>query len=111
MAAAAKQGEEIIALDVSAQLALTDVFLIASGSSQRQVSAIVDAVEEALHPLGVSPVRREGKEGGRWVLIDFVDLVVHVLHQEDRGFYALERLWKDCPVVDLRLPAAAGATP
>ncbi len=100
-AAADRKAEEIIALDVSEQLVLTDVFLIASGTNERQVSAIVDAVEEALYKLGSKPLRREGKSQGRWVLLDFGDIVVHVQHSEDRVFYALERLWKDCPVIVL----------
>jgi ribosome-associated protein len=95
------KAEEIIALDVSEQLVLTDVFLIASGTNERQVGAIVDAVEEALFKLGAKPVRREGKSAGRWVLVDFGDVVVHVQHSEDRVYYALERLWKDCPVIEL----------
>ena len=100
-AAADRKAEEIIALDVSAQLVLTDVFLIASGTNERQVGGIVDAVEEALFKLGAKPLRREGKSQGRWVLIDFGDIVVHVQHAEDRVYYALERLWKDCPVIPL----------
>ncbi len=100
-AASEKKAEEIIALDVSEQLALTDVFLIATGANERQVAAIVDAVEEALHAEGVKAVRREGFQQARWVLIDFGDIVVHVQHSEDREFYALERLWRDCPVVEL----------
>ena len=102
-AASDLKADEIIALDVSEQLVLTDVFLIASGTNERQVSAIVDAVEEALHKIGAKPIRREGKSEGRWVLLDFGDVVVHVQHAEDRVYYALERLWKDCPVVDLQL--------
>jgi ribosome-associated protein len=110
-AAADLKAEEIIALDVSEQLVLTDVFLIASGTNERQVGAIVDAVEEALHKLGAKPLRREGKGEGRWVLIDFGDVVVHVQHAEDRVYYALERLWKDCPLVELPadVVAATGA--
>ena len=100
-AASRLKADEIIALDVSEQLVLTDVFLIASGTNERQVAAIVDAIEEDLHHLGAKPVRREGKAQGRWVLIDFNDIVVHVQHAEDRQYYALERLWKDCPVVSL----------
>ena len=100
-AAADRKAQEIIALDVSTQLVLTDVFLIASGTNERQVGAIVDAVEEALFKLGAKPLRREGKGQGRWVLIDFGDVVVHVQHAEDRVYYALERLWKDCPVIEL----------
>lgn len=100
-AASDLKAQEIIALDVSEQLVLTDAFLIVSGTNERQVGAIVDAVEEALHKLGSKPLRREGKSEGRWVLIDFGDVVVHVQHAEDRVYYALERLWKDCPVIEL----------
>jgi ribosome-associated protein len=100
-AAADLKAQEIIALDVSGQLVLTDAFVIASGTNERQVGAIVDAVEESLHELGAKPLRREGKSEGRWVLIDFGDIVVHVQHAEDRTYYALERLWKDCPVIEL----------
>jgi ribosome-associated protein len=107
-AASDRKAEEIIALDVSEQLVLTDVFLIASGTSERQVSAIVDAVEEELHKVGVKPIRREGKSEARWVLLDFGDIVVHVQHAEDRVYYALERLWKDCPVIELPEDARGG---
>ncbi|MFD6141116.1 ribosome silencing factor [Promicromonospora sp. NPDC060271] len=107
-AASSVKAQEIIALDVSEQLVLTDVFLIASGASERQVSAIVDAVEEQLFKEGVKPIRREGKAQARWVLIDFGDVVVHVQHAEDRTYYALERLWKDCPPIDLPEDAQGG---
>jgi len=107
-AASDVKAQEIIALDVSEQLVLTDVFLIASGASERQVSAIVDAVEEALFKEGVKPIRREGKSEARWVLIDFGDIVVHVQHAEDRTYYALERLWKDCPAIPLPEDARGG---
>ena len=100
-AASGLKAEEIIALDVSERLVLTDVFLIASASNERQVSAIVDAVEEALHKAGTKAIRREGVRDARWVLLDFGDLVVHVQHAEDRTYYALERLWSDCPVIEL----------
>ncbi|MBU4335211.1 MAG: ribosome silencing factor [Actinobacteria bacterium] len=108
-AAADRKAEDLVALDVSGQLVLTDAFLIASGSNERQVRAVVDAVEEALHGLGRAPVRREGKAQGRWVLLDFGELVVHVQHAEDRGYYSLERLWKDCPVIELPADVLAGA--
>ena len=108
-AASDRKAQEIIALDVSEQLVLTDVFLIASGTNERQVSAIVDAVEEAMFVAGAKPIRREGKAQARWVLLDFGDLVVHVFHEEERIYYGLERLWKDCPVVPIELPAPASA--
>lgn len=106
-AAAEKLATSIVALDVSDQLAITDTFVIASAESERQVNAIVDAVEEALLPLGSKPVRREGRASGRWVLIDFGDIVLQAFHEEDREFYDLERLWQDCPVIELDLDEAA----
>ena len=107
-AASDLKAQEIIALDVSERLVLTDVFLIASATNERQVSAIVDAVEEALHERGVKAVRREGLREARWVLLDFGDVVVHVQHADDRTYYALERLWSDCPVVELPADARGG---
>ena len=98
-AAEDKLATKIVALDVSEQLALTDIFLLASAPNDRQVNAIVDSIEDTLRGLGVKPVRREGERDGRWVLIDFADIVVHVQHEEERVYYALERLWKDCPVI------------
>ena len=100
-AAADKKAEELIALDVSEHLVLTDVFLVASGANERHVRSIVDAVDEALHGEGARPARKEGAGEGRWVLMDYGDIIVHVQHTEDREFYALERLWKDSPVVEL----------
>jgi ribosome-associated protein len=102
-AAADKIAQDIVALDVSERLALADVFLIASAPSERQVNAIVDGIEEELIKQDLRPVRREGRSAGRWVLLDYSDVVIHVQHEEDRVFYALERLWKDCPLVDLQL--------
>ena len=102
-AASEKLAEDIIALDVSERLALADIFLIASAPSERQVNAIVDGIEDELSKFDLKPIRREGRSGGRWVLLDYGDIVIHVQHEEDRVFYALERLWKDCPVVDLQL--------
>ena len=108
-AASEKLAEDIVALDVSERLALADVFLIASAPSERQVNAIVDGIEDELSKFDQKPVRREGRSGGRWVLLDYSDVVIHVQHEEDRVFYALERLWKDCPVVDLQLGDDASA--
>ncbi|HEY3437525.1 MAG TPA: ribosome silencing factor [Actinotalea sp.] len=107
-AASSRKAVEIIALDVSERLVLTDVFLIASATNERQVSAIVDAVEEALHARGVKALRREGVREAHWVLLDFGDVVVHVQHADDRIYYALERLWADCPVIDLPPDARGG---
>ncbi len=107
-AAADKLAHDIVAYDVSDVLAITDVFLLASAPTDRQVKAIVDEVEERLlKELGAKPVRREGERDGRWVLLDFVDIVVHVQHSEERVFYGLERLWKDCPQLDLPEDAKA----
>ncbi|UPK76457.1 ribosome silencing factor [Nocardioidaceae bacterium SCSIO 66511] len=100
-AADERLAENVIAFDVSEQLVITDVFLICSAKNDRQVRAIVDEVEKQLLAIGAKPVRREGQREGRWVLLDFADLVVHVQHEEERSFYALERLWSDCPTVDL----------
>jgi ribosome-associated protein len=102
-AAEDKLATDVVALDVSEQLVITDVFLLASAPNDRQVKAIVDAIEEALLPLGAKPVRREGTREGRWVLLDYVDVVVHVQHSEEREYYSLERLWRDCPALPLPL--------
>lgn len=110
-AAADKLAQDIVALDVSDRLAITDVFLIASASNERQVNAIVDGIEEALIKANLRPVRREGRSEGRWVLLDYIEVVVHVQHEEDRLFYALDRLWKDCPVIDLQLDGATAKAP
>lgn len=100
-AADSKQAENLVALDVSGPLPLTDVFLIASGRNEPNVRAIAEEIIEKLEEFGAKLLRREGLSEGRWVLLDFGDLVVHVFHDEDRLYYSLERLWKDCPVVPL----------
>ena len=102
-ASADKRGRNIVAFDVSEQLSITDVFLIASANNERQVGAIVDGVEEALLKTGRKPVRREGDRENRWVLLDYIDFVVHAQHTEERSLYNLERLWKDCPQIPLEL--------
>jgi ribosome-associated protein len=107
VAADSKLGEDLVALDVSGPLPLVDVFLLVTGTSERNVMAIADAVEDRMSQEGVRTVRREGRGDGRWVLLDFGDLVVHVFHQEDRAYYALERLWKDCPAIRLTMPESA----
>lgn len=98
-AAAGKKAHDIVVLDVSDQLVITDCFVIASAPNERQVQAIVESVEEKMQGAGTKPVRREGTREGRWVLLDYVDVVVHVQHAEERSFYGLERLWKDCPAI------------
>ncbi len=102
-AAADKLGTDLVAYDVSDQLAITDVFLVVTASSERQVGAVVDGIEEALRGVDAKPTRREGDREQRWVLLDYLDLVVHVQHSDERKFYALERLWSDCPVIPLGL--------
>ena len=100
-AAADKLATTIVGIDVSEHLALTDVFVLVSAETERQVGALVDEIEDVLRDLKAKPLRREGQRDGRWVLIDFGDIVVHVQHDEERSFYELERLWKDCPAIDL----------
>ena len=106
-AASDKLASDIVAFDVSEQLVITDAFLVCSAPNDRQVKAIVDEVEDRLLRIGAKPVRREGERDGRWVLLDYTDIVVHVQHEEEREYYALERLWRDCPVI----PLPADVTP
>ena len=117
-AASSKRARAIVILDVSRQLVITDHFLICSGNTERQVRTIADEVErQLLQSHGVKPARREGTGESRWVVLDYIDFVVHVFHQEDRRYYDLERLWSDAPVVPFEdewkeadEPAAAEAT-
>lgn len=102
-AADSKGGEDLVALDVSGPLPLVDIFLLATGNSERNVAAIADEIEDRLIEAGHKRVRREGRAEARWVLLDFGDLIVHVFHAEERVYYGLERLWKDCPVVPIEL--------
>jgi nicotinate-nucleotide adenylyltransferase len=104
-AAASKLADDVVVIDVSGQLVITDCFVIASASNERQVNAIVDEVEEKMRRAGYKPARREGTREGRWTLLDYVDIVVHIQHQDERNFYALDRLWGDCPVVPVDLSA------
>jgi ribosome-associated protein len=108
-AADSKGGEDLVALDVSGPLPLADIFLLVTGRSERNVMAIAGEVEDKLNEAGVKTLRREGRAEAHWVLLDFGDLVVHVFHEEDRMYYSLERLWKDCPVVPIELPVTEGA--
>ncbi|MCT2223965.1 MULTISPECIES: ribosome silencing factor [Microbacterium] len=102
-AAVAKGGEDLVALNVSEPLPLVDIFLLVTGNSERNVAAIADEIEDRLVESGHKRVRREGRAEARWVLLDFGDLIVHVFHQEERVYYGLERLWKDCPVIPLEV--------
>jgi ribosome-associated protein len=106
IAADSKQGEDLVALDVSGPLPLTDVFLLVTGRNERNVVAIAGEIEDQMIEAGAKPLRREGRQEGRWILLDFGDIVVHVFHEEDRLYYSLERLWKDCPAIPIELPVA-----
>ena len=109
MAAADKLATEIIAYDVSEQLVISDAFLLCSAANDRQVRAIVDEIELRLSQAGAKPILREGEREGRWVLLDYSDVTIHVQNADERVFYALERLWKDCPIIRLPEPVAAGS--
>jgi ribosome-associated protein len=109
LAADSKQAVDLVALDVSGPLPLTDIFLLATGRNERNVISIASEIEDKLIESGVKTIRREGRSEGRWVLLDFGDLVVHVFHEEDRMYYSLERLWKDCPVIPIDLPVTESA--
>ena len=110
-AAASKQAADIVILDVRAVIVITDFFVIASGGTARQVKTIVEAVEKALRDRGERPVRREGETEGRWVLLDYIDVVVHVFADEEREYYDLERLWRDAPKLPGRDPPTARTQP
>ena len=107
-AASSKQGGAIVILDVRELITITDYFVIASGGSDRQVDSIADEVASELKGQGIRPVRTEGDQASRWILLDFVDFVVHVFHHEEREYYRLENLWRDAPIVEWD---ADGATP
>jgi len=100
-AAADKLAENLVALDVSVPFVLSDVFIIVSGRNDRQVASISDGIEDKMLEAGYKLLRREGKTTGRWILLDFGDIICHVMHEQDRIFYDIERLWKDCPVISL----------
>ncbi len=118
VAASAKKAEQIVVLDVSRQLVITDYFLICSGNTERQVKTIAEEVERRLmEEDGIKPARREGEQEARWIVLDYVDFVVHVFRREEREYYGLERLWSDVPLVPFEdrweeadEPAAAEAT-
>jgi ribosome-associated protein len=104
-----KQADDLVALDVSEPLALTDIFLLASGRSERNVVAIAGEIEDKMLEAGARTLRREGRAEGRWILLDFGDVVVHVFHDEDRQYYSLERLWSDCPAIPLDVVGVSSA--
>ena len=109
LAADSKQGEDLVGLDVSGPLPLTDIFFLATGRNERNVQAIAGEIEDKMLEAGAKALRREGRAEGRWVLLDFGDIVAHVFHEEDRMYYSLERLWKDCPAIPIELPVAKTA--
>jgi ribosome-associated protein len=109
LAADSKQGEDLVALDVSGPLPLTDIFFLVTGRNERNVQAIAGEIEDKMLEAGAKTLRREGRAEGRWILLDFGDIVAHVFHEEDRMYYSLERLWKDCPAIPLELPVAKSA--
>ena len=106
-AAASKQARDVVILDVRELIVITDYFLIASGTSDRQVRTIAEEVERSVKEAGLRPVRREGEREGHWALLDFVDFVAHIFLDEDREFYDLERLWSDAPRVEWEEKAAS----
>lgn len=106
-AADAKQGEDIVALDVSAPLGIVEAFVIVTGRNERNVQAIADEIEDHAIQQGRKALRREGRDLGRWILLDYGDVVAHIFHEEERTFYSLEKLWRDCPVI----PVSTVGTP
>ena len=103
-ALADKLGDEIVAIDLSEQLVLNQVFLLATGSNEPQLQALSDEVQRKLAEAGEKPVRKEGS--GSWILLDYSDLVVHIQSTELRNYYMLDRLWNDCPKIELNLAKA-----
>lgn len=96
-----KQASDVVVIDVSGQLVITDCFVLASADTERQVGSVVEEIEDKLREAGHKPLRREGTREGRWALLDYNELVVHVQHVDERDYYSLDRLWKDCPVVEI----------
>lgn len=100
-AADEKLATDLVVIDVSGQLIITDCFLLASAETERQVNSVIDEIEDKLREAGHKPLRREGTREGRWALLDYNELIVHVQHVDERDYYSLDRLWKDCPVVEI----------
>ena len=105
-AIADKKGEHVLILDLSQLLVVTDIFVIASGTSTRHVKSLASDAEDALREIGRKPIRREGTDHGEWVLLDYGDLVLHVFDAETREYYDLERLWADAPRIEFE-PSSA----
>lgn len=108
-AAADKQASDVVILDVSKLIVITDLFVIATASSERQIKTVIEAVEDSARELGARPMRREGEAGGWW-LLDYVDVVVHVFGEEERAYYDLERLWRDAPRIGWRQASEAATS-
>ncbi len=102
-AADSKQGFDIVALDVSNPMPIVDAFVIITGRNERNVQAIASEIEDEMHKAGTKLLRREGRAEGRWILLDFGDVVAHIFHEEERVYYGLERLWRDCPTIPFEL--------
>jgi ribosome-associated protein len=111
LAASDKLADDILAFDVSDRLVFTDAFLLCSAANDRQVRSVLEEIEERLLRVGAKPIRREGERDGRWVLLDYGDIVIHVQHAQERVYYALERLWKDCPLIPLPASVRDGRAP
>jgi ribosome-associated protein len=108
-AASAKQADDVVVLDVSELIVITDFFVIASTETERQLKTVIESVEADLRGLGVKPIRREGEPGAGWWLLDYVDVVVHVFGRDERAYYDLERLWRDAPRLDWEAGSEAAA--
>jgi len=111
-AAREKLGLDVIAFDVSDQLGIAEVFLVVGAANERQAKAIADEIERQLTAIKEKPARVEGLREGRWVMLDYFDLIVHVQQTDERNYYDLERLWRDCPRIELPvegLPLPIGA--
>ncbi|MFT8531645.1 ribosome silencing factor [Bifidobacterium aquikefiri] len=105
LAADAIKAEHIVAFDVTKPLAITDIFMIAVGNNDRQVLAIAEEIEKQLHIQKQRDARsREGLQEAQWILLDYGDFVIHVMNREAHEYYDLERLWRDCPAIELDLP-------
>lgn len=101
VAAENKQAENIQILDMRETFPITDYFIIMSGSNTRKLRAIAGNVEEELAKVGIKPYMREGTPDSAWILLDYIDFVLHIFRNEEREFYQIERLWKDAPVIKL----------
>ena len=97
-AALEKLATDVTLIDVSSRFPLSDMFVIASAANHRQVKAVCEGIEKALSVVGVKPLNREGQSESHWILLDYEEIVVHVQLAEDRDYYSIERLWKDCPI-------------